>query len=328
MGADSGTGAQRQLYILSLLAQSKKGYTKDEIIRKLENIGLDVTQRVVARDMDSISSNFFVYEEEVAGRTVYKADKYAVKDMDLSVAQIISLYYMKEILASNEQSNIAKEALQMIDAILEKIPALSKAAFAQMEGMIKIVPEKSVQVEEIDDNILEEVQNAVTDKKTLKVWYMAFMGESVKERCFDPYILEIREGCWHVIGFCHLRQAIRDLRISRIKEIETTTKNFVVPTRFYENYSSTRFDKLAGDNICDVKIEFYEKAASLVEEYHTQKADKIIRFKDKVVFTKKTALTDDLIQWILSFGAQAKVVEPKELQDNIKERLLRAAELY
>ena len=70
-------------------------------------------RRMVARDMDYISQNFFVYEEEHDGKLVYKADKYALSDMDFSMAEGVSLYFTQQVLQTYESLGMAKDALKM-----------------------------------------------------------------------------------------------------------------------------------------------------------------------------------------------------------------------
>jgi predicted DNA-binding transcriptional regulator YafY len=325
---DMGTSVERQLYILSLLAQSAKGYTLNEIIDHLRRVGIEATRRMVSRDVDSISRNFFVYEEEKEGKILYKADRYAVKNMDFTMHQIISLYYLKEMLGENQQLNIAGEAVKIIDRILEQMPALSKAALSDIEDMIKIVPMHTAWERDVDDCVLEDVRRATQNRTSVDILYTPFMSGKTQLRRFDPYVLEVRDGCWHAIGFCHLRGAIRDLRLARMESVKPTEERFDVPRGFYEGYRRMRFDKLAGEEARSIVIEFSGEAARLIEEYHATKADRFKRDGDRLLFYKKAALTPDLTQWVLSFGAEARVIKPKELAACVADLARLTAALY
>jgi len=46
------TQVERQLYILSLLSESKIGYTIDEIKKKLDSVGIDVSKKTIERDIN------------------------------------------------------------------------------------------------------------------------------------------------------------------------------------------------------------------------------------------------------------------------------------
>lgn len=313
---DRITSVERQLFILALLSENKRGYTMDDIISSLERVGVEATRRMVARDIDYLSQNFFVYEEEVGQKTVYKADKYALGDIDFSINQIISLYFAKELLSSYGSTEIAKDALMIIDKILAKLPTMSQSALRSVVDTIKVVPSLS-NSDLYDEEILETVRLATQDKKSIQVVYRSFFRDDTQTRMFDPYVLEVRDGCWHAIGMCHLRGAIRDLRISRMLQAQPTEEIFEVPQGFYEGYQRTRFDKLAGEQSFDIEVRFYGKAARLVKEYYIDKADKIEEKEDVLLFYKKAALTPDLTEWLLSFGGEAQVIQPTQLKEAI-----------
>lgn len=310
---DAATSVERQLYILSLLAQSKNGYTLQQIIDHLQRVGIDATRRMVTRDMDSISRDFYVYEDEMDGKTVFKADKYAVSNMDFTMPQIISMYYLKELLGENSSFNLASEAAGILDDILGQMPKLSQAALSEVERMIKVVP-LSAGEKDLDENILEDVRRAARECKGIELEYNTFSTGELTKRLFDPYVLEVREGCWHAIGYCHLRNSVRDLRVSRIRSTKLTEHGFEVPRGFYEDYSTTRFDKLAGEQVYDICVCFTGQAARLVGEYHSAKADKLEDTEAGVLFKKRAAITPDLVAWLLQFGAEAKVEAPGELR--------------
>ncbi len=326
--SNKSTSTERQLFILSLLSQRKSGYTISEIIDSLKRIAdIDATRRMVTRDMDYISQNFFVYEEEHDGKTFYKADKYALSDMDFSMSEIISLHFMEQILNAYPSLGMAKDALKIVQRILAKMPELSRSATQNIEKMIKIVPEITAE-EKTDEAILETVQDAVQSARSLRLRYHTFSSGETLERVFDPYVLEVREGRWHTIGYCHLRGAVRDLRVSRIEDAELMESGFEVPQRFYEEYRKTRFDKLAGEDAQDIHVKFSGEAARLVREYHAHKADKLTDGPDGVLFEKKAAVTPDLKGWLLSFGAEAKVLCPQSLKEALKKEVTAMNELY
>ncbi len=325
---DSGTSVERQLYILSILSQSTKGYTLQEMIEQLERVGIDATRRMVARDMDSISRNFYVYEETQDNQTIYKADKYAAAHMDFSISQMISLYYIKEILKSNRKLNISREAEEIIDKILGQMPALSQAALGEVQSMIKVAPSYPSSEKNVDEAILEQVRTAAVDKKRLNVEYTSFYTGETTQRPFDPYVLEVRGGCWHVIGWCHIRNSVRDLRISRITSAQLTEETFEIPKGFYEEYKRTRFHNLSGGTVYNIELEFTGHAAKLVREYHADMADSLQDTQNGLLFKKRAALTPDLMQWVLMFGAGVRVLAPEELANEIVDEAARIIKRY
>ncbi len=52
------------------------------------------------------------------------------------------------------------------------------------------------------------------------------------ERTFNPYGVVSHEGFWYTIGYCHLRQGQRLLRLDRILQVEVTSETFLRPANF------------------------------------------------------------------------------------------------
>ncbi|HHX77127.1 MAG TPA: WYL domain-containing protein, partial [Firmicutes bacterium] len=153
-------------------------------------------------------------------------------------------------------------------------------------------------------------------------------NDEVTERKFAPYILEIYEGCWHVVGYCHLRNSIRDFRVSRIIRMALTDESFVKPQNFYQNYKRYRFDKLYGGDKTKIRLLFTGHAARLIEEYEYNKADLLQKTTDGLIFERTVALSPDILKWILSFGAEVKVLEPVSLKKQITKEITAMKRLY
>ena len=52
------------------------------------------------------------------------------------------------------------------------------------------------------------------------------------QRDFDPYGLAYRGHQWYVVGYCHLRQGLRSLRLDRVLGVEPRAQRFVAPASF------------------------------------------------------------------------------------------------
>lgn len=52
------------------------------------------------------------------------------------------------------------------------------------------------------------------------------------QRNVDPYGLAYRGGCWYLVGYCHLRQALRTFRLDRVHSVEVSPVRFTPPVDF------------------------------------------------------------------------------------------------
>lgn len=310
---------ERQLYILALLSSGKKGYTISEIHKNLDMVGINISRRTVERDIDYMSTgSFFLMEERRSNKIFYMAKKFGIENMMLTTSELISLHFIKELLKSYTMLDIGNTARYLIDRIIKDLPQLNKAYIEMLSELLK-VKESFIGLEKhLDEEIIRTVRKGIELHKTLLIKYHSFTSNTETERKFDPYIIEIYEGCYHLIGYCHLRESIRDLRISRIKEIKLLDDTYERPKRFYENYKKDRFSKLAGEENIELILKFSGEGARYVLEYESAKADILIQNDDgSILFQRATTMTPEIIKWVLSFGADVVVIEPKAVREAI-----------
>lgn len=310
---------ERQMHILSVLSESKEGYTIQEIYNNLKKLGIDVSKKTIQRDIDDISRHFFVYEEKNnSGEICYKADKYNIKNITFTVPELISIYFLKEILKPYSVLDVGKTAQDLLENMLKKVPPIKQNYIDSLSDFIKVNPSEAVLEKCINENYMRIIREAIEKNRRLQIQYFSFNNNEMTRRKIDPYYLEIREGCYHLICYCHLREEIRDFRVSRMKSVEMLDETFKRPENFYEEYNKNRFEKLMGDEDITLKIIFEGQGARYVKEYEAQKADKItILDGDKILFEKKTTYSPDILQWVLRFGADAEVLEPAALKFEI-----------
>jgi len=321
---------ERQIHILSILSESKIGYTIPEIQNNLKKLGIDVSRKTVERDIDDVSRHFFVYEDKnEAGEVCYKADKYNVKNITFTLPELISIYFLKEILKPYAVLDVGKTAREMLENVLQKVPAVNQNYINSISDLMKVNPSEVVLEKFINEDYIRIIREAIEKNLRLKIEYFSFDSNEMTRRKIDPYYLEIREGCYHLICYCHLRKEIRDFRVSRMKKIEILNETFKRPDNFYEEYNKNRFEKMIGDEPITLKIIFEGQAARYIKEYEAHKADRIIDLgSEKILFEKKTTYTPDILQWVLKFGADAEVLEPDSLKFEITWEIERMHKKY
>ena len=319
---------ERQLYVLSILSESRRGFTIEEIISNLKKIGIDVSRKTVERDIDYITGNFFVYEEQKGGKNVYFAKKYSIPNVAFTISELLSLYFTREVLNFYRGLDVGVTAAKIIDRIIASAPQINKRYLNSLNNLIKVYVTGINPERELNPEHLDLLQEAVEKNICVELEYYSFNNDEMTERVFEPYFLEIYEGCWHVVGHCHLRHKIRDFRVSRIKSVRLTKECFVRPENFYENYKQSRFNKLSGEKKVHLHLLFTGHAARFIEEYEYSKADVLQKTEDGLLFERTVAMSPEILKWVLSFGAEVKVLEPAILRDEVMKQIKQAGELY
>jgi predicted DNA-binding transcriptional regulator YafY len=82
-----------------------------------------------------------------------------------------------------------------------------------------------------DGGALAVLSAAAQAARRVHLGYRSAAGEET-ERDVDPYGLAYREGCWYLVGECHLRGGLRSFRLDRIRAVAAREEVFVRPAGF------------------------------------------------------------------------------------------------
>jgi len=84
---------------------------------------------------------------------------------------------------------------------------------------------------EINETAYRKIEKAFNEQKTIEIGYFNMSSAEVRKREVDVY----HKTRKYVIGYCHLRKAIRKFRTSRIVSAKLTNKRYDIPANFNKN---------------------------------------------------------------------------------------------
>lgn len=319
--------AERQVYILSLLSENPQGFTADEIVEKLNSWDVAVKKRTITRDIDELSLSYGISEEERNGKTYYKADKYHLGNVDLTISDLMSVAFMQSLLKKYQGVDMADHAGQFLSKLVGQTGFVNKVQLMDFQNMIQNLDASSTGKQDVDSDIEKIVRNAMESKKKLQIEYYAWNSDSYSTRVIHPYQLVINDGYFSVMAYCETRKALRQFRLSRIQKADMLSEGFVVDKALL-NENKT-FIHLTGKAEENLVLHFDAETARYVEEYEKSKADHIEKQKDgSLIFRRKVSISDEVTKYVLGFGSHVKVLEPAWFAEDIAEEIQRMVESY
>jgi len=69
---------------------------------------------------------------------------------------------------------------------------------------------------------------AVQKQQQVQLDYQSW-NSTTSTRVLDPYGLAYRTGYWYLVGYCHLRKAIRTFRLDRVQQVDLLDQSFTRP---------------------------------------------------------------------------------------------------
>jgi predicted DNA-binding transcriptional regulator YafY len=81
---------------------------------------------------------------------------------------------------------------------------------------------------DVNEIAYRNVTKAFNERLTLEMKYFSMSQEKPIERKVDIYAKNSK----YIVGFCHLRQAIRKFRLCRIMKAKVTDERYRIPKNF------------------------------------------------------------------------------------------------
>ncbi|MDF2540091.1 MAG: hypothetical protein K0S76_3112 [Herbinix sp.] len=318
---------ERQIFILLLLSENKRGYTINDIHNSLEKWNVIVDKKTIMRDIDSLSGICFISEEEKSGRTYYTSDKFRLRDITFTSPELISLAFLLELLKPYQYMTMGKTSQELIHKLLDNTTNLNREYIKHFTGLVTINTNDYIN-DEINPEIEDRLQAAIRNKLKVRIIYHSFAGDEDTIRIIHPYELMINDGALNVVGYCELRSDIRDFRVSRIKAITLLEETFLIPQDYHINKDRKKFIHLSGNVSEQIIIAFDPQNAKYIKEYEADLADEIVDTEHGITFIRNTAITEELVRWILKYGSGARVLNPPHLKERIKQDLMKTLDQY
>ncbi|MGM8366511.1 helix-turn-helix transcriptional regulator [Virgibacillus sp. W0181] len=181
---------------------------------------------------------------------------------------------------------------------------------------------------------IDRVHHAISNKKVIMYQYGRFNVEKKFEYSRDggyyyvePYALIWQNDFYYLIGYFQEANELRHYRLDRIRNIGITNVSFQKKAFELQEYIDQSFHMFAGEDI-RVKIRFHMNLVNVVLDRFGQEADMEKIDDNHFILTAKAKLSTGLINWILTWGNQAKVLSPEGLVSEVKEKILQMYETY
>jgi len=165
---------------------------------------------------------------------------------------------------------------------------------------------------------LDIIRRALLDGRKIGFRYSKKMTDSTgsrhSERTVAPYGLVLVEGSWMLVARCDLRQDIRHFRLSRMAELIELDERFEIPAHF-DLREYTPLD----DRRLQVCLRFNLDIADKVKESNYHYIEDMKEHHDGLDVVLRVRRLDELLQWVLGWGAGVIVMEPESFRDRIRE---------
>ncbi len=231
-------------------------------------------------------------------------------------------------LFDHQYQQSARAASQKIEAILS--PALRERVqyLRNSLQLLSLDPSyRSAGRDEHWEERLQQVRTAILEGRRLELVYqkreIAGTVQPEERRQVDPFGCVNIHGVWHLIGHCHLREEIRQFRLDRICSLRVMPEKSSRP----EDFSIVDYEPQQNRN-CVVQVLFRPETARSARECRPYYWTAEQETEDGLEMTLHVRQEDDVLQWILGWGAQVKVLKPATLREKVRQQAEKMLDQY
>jgi proteasome accessory factor B len=289
----------------------------------------EVSAKTFQRDIDYLRDELNApidYDSQKHGY-YYTEPNFSLPAMNISESDLFAICIAENTLRPFRNTPLHKSLSNVFAKIQDSLPEKTSTNPAWFHERILVFPEPATV---INPKTWETIAKALRDNRRLLITHVSPDGGKKTERTVDPYYLVSFKGEWYLNTFCHERGAVRTFAVSRIPDLKLLKDTFDFPKEM------TR-DKVFGDQMgiiwkkdfYKVRIRFSETVAPYIRErqWHPKQELKELKSGElDLIFTTNHIM--EVKDWVMSWGPQARVMEPAKLVDKIKADLAATLQQY
>jgi predicted DNA-binding transcriptional regulator YafY len=264
----------------------------------------------------------------------YTEKNYALPAVNVSEGDLFAICIAEKALQQYEGTGIYDDLNRVFQKILNSLPSETNYLLRDLSSNTTIAAFPST---ETDGEIWKKVLDALREGQAITIWYQKPVQDAPASRKIFPFHVAHYHGSWYILGFCHARGEARVFNLSRIKKSEAAKETLAEERnreKFVKSFDpektlSESFDMYIGNESKTIKIRFTPAIAPYIRERKWHPNQELIPAPDgSLLFQAHVNSLVGMVPWILSWGSNAKVLEPAELVSEIQAELSRLTEVY
>lgn len=299
-----------RLFAILLLLQRRRRVRAQDLAEQFE-----VSTRTIYRDVAALCESG-VPVVSLPGAGYALVEGFYLPPLVFSDNEALALILGARLFRQQASGALASDAEQALTKLLVALPDERRQRVQALSDIIGfIVPRERFN---LDDPQLIDMQRAIHHHHVVRIRYHSYNRDEVTERDIEPHRLYYSDGAWYIEGFCRLRQDTRAFRVSRVETL------VVLEQRFEPRPPGQQLSAWA-----TVTVRFATAVVRWVRErqHYAFQAEAATPDEQGVIMIYRVNTIDEIVPWILSWGASAEVLAPEELRKQIHREALTLAHM-
>lgn len=326
-GKKSTSGIKRIERLVRLLGLLQGGRPRN--VASLAN-ECGVHRRTIFRDLETFRrcGLNLIYDDQQQGYVLPQT--YFLPPTNFTPNEALTLIVLCHEMGARRQLPFYEAARSAAAKLENSLPARLRDELRRVAGAVHIKLEPTNPLEDHQDNYRALVK-AIGERRCVRIVYQPPAGEPEFSTRLSPYQLLFSRRSWYVIGRSSLHRNRRTFNVGRITQLEQLQDRFTIP----KNFSIERYLRNAWHMIPErgadqkVVIRFSPLVANNVAEVAWHKTQNTRWLDDgSLRFEVQVSGLWEISWWILGYGDQAEVLQPKKLRQMIARRARNMVQQY
>ena len=281
---------------------------------------IEVATKTIHRDIEFMRDRLGLPIEYDSHRNgyFYTEAVSAFPTMQITEGELFALVVAEKALQQYRGTSFEKPLLSAIKKMEQALPDTISLNLADVEQTISF---RTRAEPVLNLEIFDALAKAVAQRKQLELIYRKPGQQKTEPRVVDPYHLANINGEWFLFAYDHARKDIRTFVPARIQSVQPTGKTFQRSQKFsLEKRLRDSFGVHSGEGEYKVVVRFNSRVADYIREKKWHESQQLRELKGRgVELRMKLSSLVEVERWILSWGGDAKVVQPRELAETVRQ---------
>ena len=305
----------RQWTILREIERSRaSGVTIDDLASLC-----DVTTRTIRRDLQALEeAGFPVYDDRSHedGRTRWRVNGQALRGLTagLTVSELCALYFSRTLLEALVGTPFRADLESAFDKLGGALTPHMQRFLDQLPRVIATKPDAARALDLADRQpLVAKALEATLHHRQARITYHSTSSDRTKVYLVHPYRLAYAQGALYLLAFVPEYGEVRTFAVDRLENISLLEERFVpadeVPDRAFAHSLGVHSGPPEHE-----EVDFDRSAARYIRSRQWHSSQRLDDLPDGGVrLTLEVCVDRALRQWVLGFGAAARVVVPSSL---------------
>lgn len=313
--------------ILSEETDEEREKTLDDLIHRFkQQYGPDVklNKHSLKDDMEHLIQNGFdiTVNQEKEGMPKYYSHQY----------RLFELYELRMLIDAVVSAKfISKKETRQLTGKIRRLTSVHQGKKLQNEIQI----DSSIKSENPYIRLaIHKIHEAIEQRRVITFQYGRYdvdkkfqLSHEGRVYRVKPYALAWANDFYYLIAYYFEAGEIRHYRVDRLQNVMETDETFPYESFDVSSYTQSTFHMFAGDEEW-IKIRCRNNLINVIIDKFGKDISTTRDGEDHFILTTKARISDGLVNWILGFGSNVKVLSPDTLQDTVKEEVENLHRLY